>query len=351
VILTRRPGDSREIVKILDFGIAKVREATIELTRQDAILGTPQYMAPEQASGHLGEIDERTDQFSLAAMAYELVTGEPPFGGKTPAAILYQVVHEAPRPFRLPLAATEAVILRGMSKSKAQRFPSMREFHQALVEAAAADPWPPVPVNPTLIVEPRVDAKATESEAREPTAILPGKGTTLSKATRPLTVEPASKVPGSPSEGRTYEGSPDPPSEGRMQNSRGRHAGNCEGTKNTSRRSPWTRRPCAEKCALLEAARIARMLNWRQALEGSTPLPSLLGRACGSPSEGRRDPRPRVVRMKDPPSEGRMQNSRGRHAGNCEGTKNTSRRSPWTRRPCAEKCALLEAARIARMLN
>ena len=156
-------------------------------------MGTPQYMAPEQASGHLGEIDERTDQFSLAAMAYELVTGEPAFSGKAPAAILYQVVHEAPSPFRLPLAATEAVILRGMAKNKAQRFPSMREFHKALVEAAAADPWPPVPVNPTLVVEPRVEAKATESESREPTAILPGKGTTLSKAARPLTVEPADK--------------------------------------------------------------------------------------------------------------------------------------------------------------
>jgi hypothetical protein len=79
-----------------------------------------------------------------------------------------------------------------MSKNKAQRFPSMREFHKALVEAAAADPWPPVPVNPTL-VEPSGKVKAAGTVPREPTAILPGKSTTLSKAAGPVTVEPAER--------------------------------------------------------------------------------------------------------------------------------------------------------------
>jgi serine/threonine protein kinase len=189
VILARRSVDGREIVKILDFGIAKVREATIELTHQDAILGTPQYMSPEQASGHLGEIDERTDQFSLAAMAYELITGEPPFGGKDAAAILYRVVHEPPIPFRIPLPATEAAILRGMSKNKAQRFPSVREFHQTLAKAATTDAWPPPPVNQTL-VEPKTEVEAPGPDARQPTAILPGKSsTTLSKAAGATTAE------------------------------------------------------------------------------------------------------------------------------------------------------------------
>jgi eukaryotic-like serine/threonine-protein kinase len=187
VILTRKPGHD-EVVKILDFGIAKVREATVELTRQDAILGTPQYMAPEQASGHLGEIDERTDQFSLAAIAYELVTGEPPFGGKDAASILFRVVHEPPSPFRFPLPATEAAILYGLSKNKAQRFPSVRDLHQALVEAADTDVWPPPPVSQTLL-ETKPAAVEAPAEKRAPTALLPGKSTTLSKAAGASTAE------------------------------------------------------------------------------------------------------------------------------------------------------------------
>jgi serine/threonine-protein kinase len=180
VVLTHRTGDQREVVKILDFGIAKDREATIGLTRQDTVIGTPQYMAPEQASQQLGGVDERTDQYSLAAIAYELVTGRAPFSGDSATATLYQVVHEPPLPFPQPMPEMEAVILRGLAKNKSDRFPRVREFYEALVTAAELDRTSATPpVTPTV--------ELTESRSRKPaakpvpTAILPPT-TTLTQA-------------------------------------------------------------------------------------------------------------------------------------------------------------------------
>jgi serine/threonine protein kinase len=186
LILTRRRGDKREVIKILDFGIAKVREATLGLTRRDTIIGTPQYMAPEQASQQLGGVDERTDQYSLAAIAYELVTGRAPFSGESSTAILYQVVHEPPLPFREPMPEVEAAIFRGLAKNKSDRFPSVREFHEALVRAAELDKASATPpVTPTLqLEEPR---KAPAKQA--PTAILPST-TTLTQAAAMATAAP-----------------------------------------------------------------------------------------------------------------------------------------------------------------
>jgi serine/threonine protein kinase len=77
LFLVRLPGEEREIVKVVDFGISKVREATTKLTQDSAIIGTPQYTAPEQAQGQAALIDERTDEFALAAITYELFTRWP----------------------------------------------------------------------------------------------------------------------------------------------------------------------------------------------------------------------------------------------------------------------------------
>jgi eukaryotic-like serine/threonine-protein kinase len=189
LVLTHRTGDQREIVKILDFGIAKVREATIGLTRQDTIIGTPQYMAPEQASPQHGEVDERSDQYSLAAIAYELVTGRAPFSGDSSTAILYQVVHEPPLPFREPMPEMERVILRGLAKRKTDRFRSVREFHEALVRAAEIDKAAATPpVAPTL----QLTEHAKLSPKQEPTAILPPT-TTLSEAAAAVAPAPSAE--------------------------------------------------------------------------------------------------------------------------------------------------------------
>jgi serine/threonine protein kinase len=70
-----------DFVKIVDFGISKVRAATLRLTGASAVIGTPNYMSPEQAAGQVEEVDHRTDQWSLACIAYELLSGRGPFLG------------------------------------------------------------------------------------------------------------------------------------------------------------------------------------------------------------------------------------------------------------------------------
>jgi serine/threonine protein kinase len=139
-----------DFIKVVDFGISKARRNRI--TADAAILGTPQFMAPEQAQGRRDEIDHRTDQFALAAMAYMLLTGREPFRGDTAVTILYQVVHQNPDPLDRwldwPCVAVNQVLQRGMAKDRNARFPSVLEFARALDEAIGRDlGLPPMPGN------------------------------------------------------------------------------------------------------------------------------------------------------------------------------------------------------------
>jgi serine/threonine-protein kinase len=130
-----------DFIKVVDFGISKARR--MRITAETAILGTPQFMAPEQAQGRREEIDHRTDQFALAAMAYLLLTGREPFRGDTAVTILYQVVHQDPDPLAKyvdwPCAHVEAVLRQGMAKERSQRFASVLDFARAFEEATAED--------------------------------------------------------------------------------------------------------------------------------------------------------------------------------------------------------------------
>jgi serine/threonine protein kinase len=85
-------------VKILDFGLARPVDADKELTRSGAVVGTPAYMAPEQARGQ--KVDSRTDLFSLGAVMYQLCTGDIPFQGPTAMAVLLALATEEPTPVR-----------------------------------------------------------------------------------------------------------------------------------------------------------------------------------------------------------------------------------------------------------
>src|SRR5438552_1356163 len=104
-------------------------------------MGTPYYMAPEQARGGIASMDARADQFSLAAIAYELLTGRMPFAGDGMMNVLYKVVVEQPPAFAsLGISVApevEAVVLRGMSKSPDARFGSVLEFSDALKAAGS----------------------------------------------------------------------------------------------------------------------------------------------------------------------------------------------------------------------
>jgi serine/threonine protein kinase len=143
MFLVHLPGENREVVKIMDFGISKVREATTNLTQESTIMGTPQYMAPEQAQGRLAEIDPRTDEFALAVITYELLTGRTPFQGETATAVMYQIVHENPLAMHdlLPSisSALDEVVMKALSKSSKDRYPSVRIFYDELMRAASSD--------------------------------------------------------------------------------------------------------------------------------------------------------------------------------------------------------------------
>src|SRR4029077_18152824 len=129
-----------DFVKLVDFGISQASWRP-RLTGDSRVVGTPQFMAPEQARGLREGIDARTDQFSLAAIAYTLLTGSEPFWGDDLTAVLYQVVHEPPVPAsqRAPWLGTsvDAVLSRGLSKSSADRYPDILAFATALREAVA----------------------------------------------------------------------------------------------------------------------------------------------------------------------------------------------------------------------
>jgi len=123
-----------DFVKVLDFGISQASWRP-RLTDDTHVAGTPQYMAPEQACGLRDQIGPWSDQFSLAAIAYTLLTGHEPFSADDQIAVLYQVVHaEPPAPSRIVQMgpAVDAVILRGLAKRPANRFPNVIAFAEAL---------------------------------------------------------------------------------------------------------------------------------------------------------------------------------------------------------------------------
>jgi eukaryotic-like serine/threonine-protein kinase len=143
-----------DFVKVLDFGISKVRSATTKLTRTASIMGTPGYMSPEQAKGRVEDIDEKTDQWALACIVWECLTGEPPFQGDSPLSTLFQVVNEPPPPL-LPKVPglhpkVEDVLLRALCKRKDDRFASVSDFVVALEEAATGAAAGPRPVSQTM---------------------------------------------------------------------------------------------------------------------------------------------------------------------------------------------------------
>ena len=119
-------------LKITDFGLAK--NPTSQLTQDGVLIGTPNYMSPEQITGR--PLDGRSDLFSLGAVMYELLTGERPFAGDTVTTIMYRILHEVPamphmvNP-RIP-PAVGRVMARALEKDPTQRFQNGQEMARAL---------------------------------------------------------------------------------------------------------------------------------------------------------------------------------------------------------------------------
>ena len=136
-------GAGREGIKLLDFGVARLRgEMGGGAPTGGALLGTPLYCAPEQCRGALSALDARVDVYALGTIAYEMLCGRPPFQGPAAAELVTLQLQQAPPAPRVwnPLvsAAMEAVILRTLAKDPGDRFASMAETWEALQAAAAA---------------------------------------------------------------------------------------------------------------------------------------------------------------------------------------------------------------------
>src|SRR5207237_920822 len=139
-----------EDVKVVDFGIAKVLQQTggQRLTQAGMVLGTPEYMSPEQATGK--DADHRVDEYALGCIRYEMITGEVPIRGPNPARL-------------------ESVILKAMAKRADDRYPGMKELLQALDDAAAGLDEP----NPSARRPAREEAPRDDEDRRSTTAMKP----------------------------------------------------------------------------------------------------------------------------------------------------------------------------------
>jgi len=128
-------------VKIADFGIARLESSN--LTQTGLVLGTPNYMSPEQFMGQ--HVDGRSDLFSAGVVLYQLLTGEKPFVGESTTTIMYQVLNNTPNPpsllnVQIP-AAFDGIVHKALAKRPEDRFQSGQEFLDTIIAAAEGKPF------------------------------------------------------------------------------------------------------------------------------------------------------------------------------------------------------------------
>src|SRR3712207_4236958 len=136
-------------VKVMDFGIARaVSDSAATMTSTAAVIGTAQYLSPEQARGE--GVDARSDVYSVGCLLYELVTGAPPFTGDSPVSVAYQHVREDPR---LPSSINpaippelDAILMKAMAKNPANRYQSAADMRTDLLRAVAGQRVEATPV-------------------------------------------------------------------------------------------------------------------------------------------------------------------------------------------------------------
>jgi serine/threonine-protein kinase len=159
ILVDARPGEP-EHVYLSDFGLARRMRSVNGLTLPGTLLGTPDYMAPEQAGGR--PVDGRADQYALACVAYQLLSGAVPFTGEAPILVLWAQM--SAKPPRLTEArpdlpdAVGAVLTKAMDKQPERRYESCSSFADALREALGLEPYDPSrPAGQESIVSPRPD--------------------------------------------------------------------------------------------------------------------------------------------------------------------------------------------------
>jgi eukaryotic-like serine/threonine-protein kinase len=192
MILDRKDDEGRDIVKVCDFGIAKITERDGEpaasrgigakVTTAGLVVGTPEYMSPEQARGET--LDARSDLYSMGIILYQLLTGRTPFLADTALAVVLKHISEPPEPpssiYPEVHKGLETVCMRAISKAPADRYPTARDMRGAVRAAIEGRPLP---------VEPMV---ATGAHALAPTGL--GRSSTVplaNAATRSSPPSPA----------------------------------------------------------------------------------------------------------------------------------------------------------------
>ncbi|MEE4025438.1 Stk1 family PASTA domain-containing Ser/Thr kinase [Gordonia sp. PKS22-38] len=132
--------DKAGAVKVMDFGIARaMSDTTSTMTQTSAVMGTAQYLSPEQARGI--KVDPRSDIYSMGCVLFELLTGQPPFTGDSPVAVAHQHVHEDPEwpsSIRTEIPRElDSVVLKAMSKNPANRYQSAADLRSDLIKVLA----------------------------------------------------------------------------------------------------------------------------------------------------------------------------------------------------------------------
>jgi hypothetical protein len=145
-VLVCRLGGAHDVAKLFDFGLVWTvdgGELASRLTQAGSLLGTPYFMSPEQVTGE--EIDQRSDLFSLGAVAYFLLTGKLPFEGKNPLAVMYARLKEAVPPPTVHCPELppdlERIVLQCLAVEKGNRFPTAKALQQALAACRCAGEW------------------------------------------------------------------------------------------------------------------------------------------------------------------------------------------------------------------
>ncbi|MFK7990541.1 MAG: protein kinase [Sandaracinaceae bacterium] len=183
VLLVERP-ETTDFVKLVDFGIAHVQNESSKITRAGELLGTPQYMSPEQCAGR--PVDHRTDIYALGVLLYELLTGELPFDSEDLRTLLFAHMATAPTPPgahrpELP-EELEAVVMRCLEKSPDARYGSMDEVSKALAQVPDYTP----------------SGRYTPRKVADSLRLVPATAPSLPPVAQPSSRPPASVTPTAP---------------------------------------------------------------------------------------------------------------------------------------------------------
>jgi eukaryotic-like serine/threonine-protein kinase len=166
------------VVKVMDFGIARIVAGPETAPQTSAVLGTAAYISPEQAQGQA--VDGRSDIYSLGAVVYEMLAGRPPFTGDSPVAVAYKQVNESPSPPSQVNAEVpprlDAVVMRALAKNPANRYQTADDFRADLERARQGQQVEATPLLPPGAEATQVINRPQQTAILPPQADAPGSG-------------------------------------------------------------------------------------------------------------------------------------------------------------------------------